>query len=113
MKPDGKSINADSQRRLRSFNWADYRLYDYYKNKLNREGGRLHSNKTFKAILVKKIGTEKVQAIVDRITHAAEVITEECLKPDMSTGWITAPIVKPEKSRNQTCHFMTKGNMQF
>jgi len=94
MKPDGRTITPDSQRRLRQFNWADYRLYDYYKNKLNRE--------------VKKIGVEKVQAIVDRITHAAEVITEECLKPDMSTGWITAPIVKPEKARNQTCQFMTK-----
>jgi hypothetical protein len=58
---------------------------------------------------VKKIGVEKVQAIVDRITHAAEVITEECLKPDMSKGWITSPIVKPEKARNQTCHFMTEG----
>jgi hypothetical protein len=40
MKPDGRTITPESQRRLRQFNWADYRLYDYYKNKLNREGGR-------------------------------------------------------------------------
>ena len=59
------------------------------------------------------IGAEKIQAIVDRITHAAKVITEECLAPDMSTGFITAPIVKPEKVRNQTCQLMTNGNFQF
>lgn len=110
MTPDGRSITLDSQKRLRTFNWADYRLYDYFQRKLDREGGRqrffLLRNKEFS---VRKIGEEKVNAIVERITHAAQVITEECLKPDMSTGWITSPILKPEKARNQTCYFMTKG----
>ena len=40
MKPDFGTITTESQIRLRQFNLADYRLYDYYKNKLNREGAR-------------------------------------------------------------------------
>ena len=62
---------------------------------------------------MKTIGVEKVQAIVDRITHAAEVLTEECLAPDISTGFTTSPVVKPEKARNQTCQVMTNGSLQF
>ena len=37
MKKDGKTLNAVTQKRLKDFNWADYRMYNYFKTKLDAE----------------------------------------------------------------------------
>ena len=56
-----------------------------------------------------KIGEDKVNAIVERITRAAQVISQECLEPVLTKGWLAEPIVKQVKERNQTCRLMTTG----
>ena len=38
MTKDGKTISMDAKKKLHSLNWADYRLYAYFKRKLDREG---------------------------------------------------------------------------
>ena len=38
MTKDGKSINLTAKKQLHDLNWADYRLYAYFKRKLDREG---------------------------------------------------------------------------
>jgi len=40
---------------LRKFNWADYKLYNYFKNKLKLE--------------VEKLGKEKVEKVKNEIIH--------------------------------------------
>ena len=37
MKKDGKTISEAAKKRLKTFNWADYRLYNFFKGKLTRE----------------------------------------------------------------------------
>ena len=32
-----KTLGADSLKKLKELNWADYRLYNYFKNKLHKE----------------------------------------------------------------------------
>lgn len=44
MKNDGKRISQASNIKLQNLNWADYRLYDYFKRKLDNES---YSNTLF------------------------------------------------------------------
>ena len=38
MKKDGKTISDKAKEQLHDYNWADYRLYSYFKQKLDKEG---------------------------------------------------------------------------
>ena len=38
MAKDGKTINMMAKRQLHELNWADYKLYEYFTRKLDREG---------------------------------------------------------------------------
>jgi len=38
MSKDGKTISLMAKKQLHNLNWADYRLYAYFKRKLEREG---------------------------------------------------------------------------
>ena len=37
MSSKSKEINAEAKSNLKKLNWADYRLYNYFKNKLHKE----------------------------------------------------------------------------
>ena len=57
------------------------------------------------------IGEQRVKEVSEEIIRRAEEISAECLKPDKTTGWISSPILKDEKKKNQTCNLMIKGKI--
>lgn len=110
MKKDGKTLSKTAKRQVRDLNWADHSLYDYFKAKLDKEGLLLDPTKKMQIIfLVKMIGAEKVKEVADLIIKRSEQVSVECLQPDRSNGWMSSPVVKAEKKRNQTCIMYTKG----
>ena len=43
-----KTLSSDSLKKLKELNWADYRLYNYFKNKLHKESKLIKLKKTSK-----------------------------------------------------------------
>ena len=81
-------------------NFADYRLYNYYKNKLEKE--------------INKIGKDKINKIKNKIISRAKILTDECIQetnPNQAimVGVGSNPAVKVEKQKNQTCQFLVQG----
>ena len=62
-----------------------------------------------RSFLVRALGVERVAKVTKAIIKRAEEVSAECLQPDKTTGWISSPIIKAEKRRNQTCHMYVKG----
>ena len=86
------------QNNILALNWADFKLYDYFNRRLDRE--------------VLKIGTDKVDYYEKLINKRIDQYKEECLEKDQSTGgWISSVRLKPEKRKNQTCYLITKGTV--
>lgn len=94
MRKDGKTLYSSSEKALRKFNWADFRLYEFFRKKLQRE--------------IETIGSEKIQLLAEEIASAADQLSKECLKQEESHGWISSPIIKNEMRHNQTCTLMIK-----
>jgi hypothetical protein len=98
MKKSSKTLSPESVNNLKKFNWADYKLYDYFNKRLDRE--------------IKEVGAEKVAKYEKMIEARMNEYIDECLEKDQSSGaaWITSIKLLPTKRQNQTCYLMTKDN---
>lgn len=94
MSSKSKEINAEAKSNLKKLNWADYRLYNYFKNKLHKE--------------INEIGKNRVEQVKAEILERTNQLTAECIEPDKTTGWISNPKLKPSHGRNQTCNLIIK-----
>ena len=59
--------------------------------------------------LVNEIGKDRVERVKAEILARTNQLTEECIEPDKTTGWISNPKLKASHSRNQTCNLIVKG----
>jgi len=89
-----KTLSLDSLKKLKELNWADYRLYNYFKNKLHKE--------------IDKIGRSKVTRVKQQIQDRTDQLFDECMEPATTTGWISNPRIKASKAKNQTCTLIVK-----
>jgi len=97
MRKETKTLTDKSKLSLKALNWADFKLYDYFNRRLDRE--------------VQKIAKDKVDYYEKLINKRIDEYKEECLEKDQATGgWISSIRLKPEKRKNQTCYLITKDN---
>ena len=66
MKKETKVLSPKSLENLQTFNWADFRLYQYFVQKQRRE--------------ISEIGEDKVNYYKDMIIKKSEELHSECLK---------------------------------
>ena len=64
-------LSKASQKNLEKFNWADYRLYNFFKERLYRQAN--------------DIGMEKVLKIKNEILKMSEDLKKECSTPPPSS----------------------------
>ena len=107
MRKEERTLSDDSLRRLKTLNWADYKLYDRMLKQLKRE--------------VMEIGEGKVAHYVELINERIQVYVDDCVEPPpppppstsaanvAPTAWISSIKLRPDHRRNQTCHMLTKG----
>jgi len=100
MRKEERTLSDDSLRRLKTMNWADYKLYDRMLKRLNRE--------------VREIGEEKVAHYVKLINERIDVYVADCVEPPppssaaLPLAWISSIKLRADHRRNQTCHMLTK-----
>ena len=115
MRKEERTLSDDSLRRLKTLNWADYKLYDRMLKQLKRE--------------VMEIGEGKVAHYVELINERIQVYVDDCVEPPppplpsdvvrigsnnmAPTAWISSIKLRPDHRRNQTCHMLTKGTLEF
>ena len=106
MRKEERTLSDDSLRRLKTLNWADYKLYDRMLKRLKRE--------------VKEIGEDTVAHYVELINERIQVYVDDCVEPPpppstsanvAPTAWISSIKLRPDHRRNQTCHMLTKGTL--
>ena len=70
MQKEKNQLSDEDLENLRKFNWADYKLYNYFKNKLKLE--------------VEKLGKEKVEKVKNEIIHESRRLSRVTQCP-----WLT------------------------
>ena len=105
-----KTLSSDSLKKLKELNWADYRLYNYFKNKLHKESKLIKfKKKLLNNFKVDQIGRSKVNRAKQQIQDRTDQLFDECMEPATTSGWISNPRIKASRAKNQTCTLIVKG----
>lgn len=67
MRSESDTFTPEDRARLRSFNWADQKLYNFFKKKMERE--------------LLRYDQDEVDTIIAQIELASARLESECIKP--------------------------------
>lgn len=96
MKTSKHSLTDEDIYRLGAFNWADYRLYNYFKDRLQRQ--------------LAEYDPEEIQRVKKGIAYESKRLADDCLRSKKSRRDSTDLVnlkLRNNKNENQTCFLAT------